>query len=79
MGRLGMVITKLTSIWVLACLLGIMLREFLPHARGFGITHRGLGYLVPYNKLAFWGCLLAGTLILFASILRLVGKDLGMR
>ena len=60
-------------------LLGVIFRIMLPHFSGWTFTGRHKMFLVPYNRLGFWVCLIAAFLASGAALVRLMISDLGLR
>ncbi len=60
-------------------LVGVILRVTLPHFSGWTFSGRREMFLVPYNRLAFWACIVAAFLTSGAVLVRLMLSDMGLR
>jgi hypothetical protein len=60
-------------------LVGVILRVMLPHFSGWTFTGRHKMFLVPYNRLGFWACIISAFLVSGAALVRLMLSDMGLR
>ena len=72
-------ILKLFCVWFVSVLLAFFSRHFLPQSKGLALTHGGIGHFVPYNRLAFWTCVLVAGVTTFFFLAKAMVRDLGFR
>ncbi len=71
---------KIVSVWITALVLGLTLRAILPNLPGLHIMRKGVGFVFPMNRLAFWVCVMtgfvAGAILMVKAMLRDLGLNL---
>ena len=70
---------RLAVVWAGGFILAAMARVFLPDENGLTFTGKHTTFLVPYNRIAFWTCLLAALTVSAMVVLRTMLVDLGLR
>jgi hypothetical protein len=72
------ILLSFCSMWLGALLLGTALRQVLPHTKGIVLTHRSTGHYLPFDRLAFWSCLLAAGVATLVLLVKAMRRDLGV-
>lgn len=67
---------KIACIWVVALLVGWLLRTWLPANWFIFSTRTSVGYVYPLNRIAFWACLMLACIVTTAWVIRLCVLDL---
>jgi hypothetical protein len=70
---------KVASVWIVGLLGGCLLRALLPSNWFIFTTRASAGYVYPVNRVAFWACLIAASLVTTAWVIRLCLQDLHIR
>jgi len=70
---------KVILIWGVALSSGLVLRQFLPHWKGLTLIRPTVGYFLPFNRVAFWACLLSAAGATILLLIREMTRDFGMR
>ncbi|MGH9455109.1 MAG: hypothetical protein ACRD2O_14190 [Terriglobia bacterium] len=59
--------------------MGLVMRATLPHISGLVVMRKGQTFLLPFNRIAFWVCVIAGVVASGVVMIRAMLRDLGLR
>jgi hypothetical protein len=67
---------RVLLVWVIALLGAWALRTLIPSSWFVYATHAEVSYAYPVNRIAFWLCLIAASVVTVGVIIRLCVQDL---